>query len=384
VNFFSSSKKLGILGGGQLGKMLLYSSRKWDIYTAVMDPNEKAPARLACNEFSQGDLMDYEAVYNFGKKVDLLTIEIENVNVKALLDLKKEGLKVYPQPEILEIIQNKTLQKKFYIQNKIPTAGFREFKDLDSLKNSIAKGNLSFPFVWKAALMGYDGFGVSIVRNNKDLEKLNEGECIAEDFISFKSELSVIVARRPQGEILTYPVVEMEFNSFANQVEYVISPARISKSEEIKVKDLAFKIAKKYKHVGVLAIEFFLTETGDILVNEVAPRPHNSGHLTIEASTTNQFDQHLRAIMDLPLGDTSSKICSVMVNLVGDKNHRGPVFYKNIDQILAIKGVTPHLYGKNNTRPFRKMGHVTVVNNKIEKARKIAEDIKSIIQVISK
>ncbi len=384
MNFFSTSKKLGILGGGQLGKMLLYSTQKWDIKTFVLDPSKDAPARLGCDTFIQGDLMNYKTVLDFGKKVDILTIEIEFVNVDALYQLKKEGVKVYPQPELIEIIQNKFLQKEFYKKNKIPTSNYKNFSDLESLKNDVAKGKISFPFVWKASKMGYDGYGVSIIRKNKDLEDLMDCECIAEDFIHFKSELAVIVARREQGEIQIYPVVEMEFHPTANQVEHVLCPARIPNDIEIKAKQIALEVSKNYKHVGLLAVELFLTETGEILVNEVAPRPHNSGHNTIESSCTNQFEQHLRAILDLPLGDTNTKVPAVMVNLVGKENYSGPVIYKNIDQILAIDGVTPHIYGKKHTRPFRKMGHVTIVNKTLNKARKIAAEVKSIIEVISK
>ena len=383
MNFFSTNKKLGILGGGQLGKMLLYSTRKWDIRTFVLDPNYEAPAKLACDVFIQGDLTDYQTVLDFGKKVDILTIEIENINIKALYKLKKEGVKIFPQPEIIEIIQNKSSQKKFYIKNNIPTSNYKSFSNLESLKNAIAKGNLSFPFVWKASEMGYDGYGVSVIKKNKDLENLLDCECIAEDFVPFKNELSVIVARREQGETQAYPVVEMEFHPTANQVEYVICPARISSEIKLRAKKIALEVSKKYKHVGLLAIEMFLTETGEILVNEVAPRPHNSGHLTIESSYTNQFEQHIRAILNLPLGDSGNKVSGVMVNLVGKENHNGPVVYKNIDQILAINGVTPHIYGKKQTRPFRKMGHVSIVNKSLDKARQIAEEVKSIIEVIS-
>ena len=383
MNFFSTNKKLGILGGGQLGKMLLYCTRKWDIRTFVLDPNYEAPAKLACDVFIQGDLTDYQTVLDFGKKVDILTIEIENINIKALYKLKKEGVKIFPQPEIIEIIQNKSSQKEFYIKNNIPTSNYKSFSNLESLKNAIAKGNLSFPFVWKASEMGYDGYGVSVIKKNKDLENLLDCDCIAEDFVPFKNELSVIIARREQGETQVYPVVEMEFHPTANQVEYVICPARISSEIKLRAKKIALEVSKKYKHVGLLAIEMFLTETGEILVNEVAPRPHNSGHLTIESSYTNQFEQHIRAILNLPLGDSGNKVSGVMVNLVGKENHNGPVVYKNIDQILAINGVTPHIYGKKQTRPFRKMGHVSIVNKSLDKARQIAEEVKSIIEVIS-
>ena len=384
MDFFSTDNKLGILGGGQLGKMLLYYTQQWNIKTHVLDPDEFAPAKLACDVFVKGDLMDYETVLNFGRKVNILTIEIENVNVDALFDLKKEGVKVYPQPEVIKTIQNKSSQKDFYKKNNIPTSNYRKYSDLELLKNDVAKGKLSFPFVWKSSMMGYDGFGVSVIRKNKDLEKLSNCMCIIEDFIPFKTEISVIVARREHGEIKEYPSVEMEFHPAANQVEYVISPARISNDIEIKAKNLAIKVSELYKHVGLLAIEMFLTETGEILVNEAAPRPHNSGHVTIESSFTNQFEQHIRAILNLPLGKTEIKIPGVMVNLVGKKSHSGLVLYKNIDQILAIDGVTPHIYGKKETRPYRKMGHITIINNSLDKARSIAEKVKSIIEVISK
>ena len=384
MDFFSTDNKLGILGGGQLGKMLLYYTQQWNIKTHVLDPDEFAPAKLACDVFVKGNLMDYETVLNFGRKVNILTIEIENVNVDALFDLKKEGVKVYPQPEVIKTIQNKSSQKDFYKKNNIPTSNYRKYSDLELLKNDVAKGKLSFPFVWKSSMMGYDGFGVSVIRKNKDLEKLSNCMCIIEDFIPFKTEISVIVARREHGEIKEYPSVEMEFHPAANQVEYVISPARISNDIEIRAKNLAIKVSELYKHVGLLAIEMFLTETGEILVNEAAPRPHNSGHVTIESSFTNQFEQHIRAILNLPLGKTEIKIPGVMVNLVGKKSHSGLVLYKNIDQILAIDGVTPHIYGKKETRPYRKMGHITIINNSLDKARSIAEEVKSIIEVISK
>ena len=384
MNFFSTNKKLGILGGGQLGKMLLYNTQKWDIKTYVLDPSDEAPAKKSCYFFFQGDLMDYETVFAFGKRVDILTIEIENVNVEALHDLKKDGTKIYPQPEVIEVIQDKSYQKDFYKKNNIPTSNYKKFSNLESLKNEIVKGNLSFPFVWKASKMGYDGFGVSIVKKNKDLETLIDCHCIIEDFIPFEAEIAIIVARREEGEIKQYPIVEMEFHPSANQVEYVICPARINNEIKIKAEALALEVSKKLKHVGLLAIELFITETGEVLVNEVAPRPHNSGHLTIESSFTNQFEQHIRSILNLPLGISKSKIPAVMVNLVGKKDNFGPVNYKNIDQILAIDGVTPHIYGKKETRPFRKMGHVTIVNKSLNEARKIAEEVKSIIEVISK
>ena len=383
LRYFSSKHKLGILGGGQLGKMMLYNTRKFDINTSVMDPNNEAPSRLACNHFVQGDLMDFETVFNFGKKVDTLTIEIENVNVEALKALEKEGVKVYPDSNTLATIQNKAEQKRFYIKHQLPTVAFKAHNNKSTLEKAVLENVQSLPFVWKSARFGYDGNGVKIIRKHSDLDQLPNGECIAEDLIPFKNELAVIVARNPKGEIKSYPVVEMEFHPEANQVEYVLCPARIPESVAKKATDVALKTAAAFQHVGLLAVEMFLTQNDNILINEVAPRPHNSGHQTIEASQTSQFEQHLRAILNLPLGSTKNKACGVMVNLVGAEGHQGAVVYKNIEAIMALEGVTPHIYGKKMTRPFRKMGHVTIVNSSIEKARKIAQKVKESINVIS-
>ena len=384
MTFFSSSKTIGILGGGQLGKMLLYDTRKWDIKTKVLDNNPNAPAKLSCDEFHVGDLMDYQTVLNFAKNIDVLTIEIENVNVKALKEIEKKGIKVYPQPNVLAIIQNKLKQKKFYKENKIPTAPFREFKSIKSIKEQIIHGNLCFPFVWKSNSMGYDGFGVKIIKSNRDIEELNDTPGFIEDLIEIKKELSVIICRNAKGEIKNFPVVEMIFNNDSNQVEYIISPARINNEISRKAISIALKLSKLYNHVGIMAIELFLTSDNEILINEVAPRPHNSGHFSIEMSYTSQFEQHIRAILGLPLGEAKNKISGVMVNLVGEKQNNGPVKFSNIDQIMTIEGVTPHIYGKKETRPNRKMGHVTIVNEKIENAIKIAKKVKETIKVISK
>ena len=384
VNYFSSSFTLGILGGGQLGKMLLYETRKFDIKTHVLDPSPEAPCKIACDVFQQGDLMDYNTVYDFGKEVDVLTFEIEGVNVDALEALEAEGKKVYPSAKTLRNIQDKGVQKAFYKKHQIPTSPFRMFEDKFQLTEAVTRKELHFPFVWKSCTGGYDGKGVSIIRDAEDLIPLAEGPCIAEKLIPFKNELAVIVARNPSGKVTTYPVVEMEFHPEANQVEYVICPARIEESVAKKARKVAEVVSNAFEHVGLLAVEMFQTEADEILVNEVAPRPHNSGHYSIEASYTNQFEQHLRAILDLPLGKTDSKVGGIMVNLVGAEGHTGEVVYQNIGTILEMEGVTPHIYGKKQTRPFRKMGHVTIVNKDIAEARKIAEKVKNTIQVISK
>ena len=385
MNYFSSDFKLGILGGGQLGKMLLFDTRKFDIQTYVLDPSDEAPCKIACNQFFQGDLMDFDTVYNFGKKVDVLTFEIELVNLDALVQLEAEGLPVYPSPKTLKLIQNKGIQKDFYSQHNIPTAPHQRFENLQDLKSAInnQQSAIQMPFVWKCTEFGYDGNGVKVVRKATDLDELPNVECIAEAMIPFKNELAVIVCRNPSGEIKTYPVVEMEFHPEANQVEYVICPARIDDKVAEKARAIALNVSQQFHHVGLLAVEMFQTEEDEILVNEVAPRPHNSGHYSIEASYTSQFENHLRAILDLPLGNTDSKVAGIMVNLVGSEGYSGQVIYENIEKILGWNGVTPHIYGKKQTRPFRKMGHVTIVNEDVNEARKIAEEVKNSIRVIS-
>lgn len=383
MNYFSSNFKLGILGGGQLGKMMLYDTRKFDIYTCVIDSSVDAPARLACDEFTVGDILDYNTVLNFGRQVNILTFEIENVNVDALETLENEGVKVFPSSKTLRIIQNKATQKLFYRDHKIPTANFSRFAYTSEIDEAAENDGISYPFVWKSARFGYDGMGVKVVRQESDLADLPNVECIIEDLIPFKNELAVIVARSAKGEIKTYPVVEMEFHPEANQVEYVICPARIPEAIAKKAVDVALKTADAFKHVGLLAVEMFQTEDDNVLVNEVAPRPHNSGHYSIEGSYTSQFEQHLRAILGLPLGETESEVAGVMVNLVGAEGHTGNVRYKNIETIMGMPGVTPHIYGKKQTRPFRKMGHVTIVNKDVEKARAIAQQVKESIEVIT-
>ncbi|OYU79553.1 MAG: 5-(carboxyamino)imidazole ribonucleotide synthase [Flavobacterium sp. BFFFF1] len=383
MDYFSSGFKLGILGGGQLGKMLLAETRKFDIQTYVLDPSAEAPGRLACNHFEQGNLMDFDTVYHFGSQVDVLTFEIELVNIAALEQLEADGKLVFPSPKTLNRIQNKGIQKDFYTQNNIPTAAYSRFENVTQMKSAIENNELSLPFVWKCTEFGYDGNGVKIIRKIEDCDLLPDVECIAEEMIPFKNELAVIVVRSASGEILTYPVVEMEFHPEANQVEYVICPARIDDHVAKKARELALKVSRAYEHVGLLAVEMFQTESDEIIVNEVAPRPHNSGHYSIEASYTSQFENHLRAILDLPLGNTDSKVGGIMVNLVGEEGYSGNVVYQHIETILGWPGVTPHIYGKTETRPFRKMGHVTIVNEDLAEARKIAQKVKNTIKVIS-
>ena len=378
------NKTLGILGGGQLGKMVLDVSNRWGLKVYVLDSNIECPSSKLCSKFFVGDLMDYDTVVQFGQNVDLITIEIENVNVEALKFLESKGKKVFPQPRVIEIIQDKSKQKEFYIDNEIPTSSFRSCNGIEELKSLISKGEISYPFIWKASKMGYDGYGVNKISDNKSLEKLSDCHCIVEELISIKKELSVVVGLRESGEILNYPVVEMEFNKDSNQVEYILSPAQISQELKIKAEKLACNTAEKFKICGIIAVEMFLTNQDEILVNEVAPRPHNSYHFSIEGSYTSQFEQFLRAILDLPLGSTKILQNSVMVNLVGEKNSKGIVEYKNFDQIIGIEGVNPHIYGKLETKPNRKMGHVTIINQDINAAKALAKKIKETIIITTK
>ena len=379
-NYFSSDFRLGVLGGGQLGRMLLTETQKYDIFTLILDGAKNAPCADICNEFHHGSLMDFQTVYEFGKLVDVLTIEIEHVNIEALKKLKAEGLRIFPQPDVLEIIQHKGRQKDFFQNHSIPTAPYSRF---GSTKNIIDAPNQDFPFVWKSAQFGYDGTGVKVIRSIDDLKGLPDVDCITEKLIPFKNELAVIVSRNEKGEIKTYPVVEMEFHPTANQVEYVLCPARIDETVAKKAREIALQVADAFGIVGLLAVEMFQTEENEILINEVAPRTHNSGHYSIEAAYTSQFEQHLRSILDLPLGNTENKVAGIMVNLVGEEGYSGPVMYQGMEDILSIEGVTPHIYGKKETRPFRKMGHVTIVNENLSKAREIAEFVKNTIRVIA-
>ena len=383
MQFFSSDFKLGILGGGQLGKMLLYDAKRYDLHTKVMDSNKDAPCNKIADDFIIGDITDYDDVINFGNSVDLITVEIENVNTDALEFLENSGKMVYPSPKNLRIIQNKSDQKNFYSKNNLPTSRFKNYSNIEELKRNFRHDNFEFPFVWKSSRFGYDGKGVKIIKNIEDLDFSYDHQCLIEEKISIKKELSVIVSRNTDGEIKCFPVVEMEFNEKSNLVEYVMCPANISKQTEEKAIIIASEIAKKFEMVGLLAVELFVTNEDEILINEVAPRPHNSGHHTIECCVTSQFDQHIRSILNLPLGETGILIPGIMVNLVGENMEEGNVNYKNINDIFDIPGVYIHIYGKKKSRLNRKMGHITIVNKDINKAIEIGKSIKNKIKVTS-
>lgn len=382
-NFFSSNFKLGILGGGQLGKMLLTETRRYDIRTKVMDPSPMAPCRFGSNEFEVGVLTDRQRVLEFSGDCDLITIEIEGVSTEALHELKAQGKKVYPKPETLDIIKNKCRQKEFYREHGIPTADFISFHGKTDMEARIKESAMSLPLVWKAASGGYDGRGVQMVGDQETLASLPDQEGLLEQKMPFEKEIAVVTARSASGEVKSYPVVEMDFHPVANLVEFVFSPSVLSEALQAKAVRLAEELAEKLDHVGLLAVEMFCMPNGDLLVNEVAPRVHNSGHLTIEGHVTSQFDQHLRAILGLPLGSTAKVLPAVMVNLTGEEGYSGPVVYDGIEEVLALPGTAVHLYGKAETRPFRKMGHITVTDTDLEAARIKARKVKDMIKVIS-
>ena len=376
MSLFYQSFKLGVLGGGQLGRMLIQEAINYNLQVDIIDPDSNAPCKSLAHSFTQGSLTDYDTVMAFGRQCDLVTIEIENVNTEALAQLEKEGVTVYPQAQIIALIKNKVDQKLFYRENSIPTAPFEIVND----KQDVAKTNLKLPFVNKLATEGYDGRGVQVIRNEADFDKAFDTNGLVEEFVDFDKEISVILARNQQGEIKTFPTVELQFHPEHNLVEFLSTPADISEEIDAKAKEVAIEVITKLEMVGLLAVEMFVTNDGRVLVNEIAPRTHNSGHQTIESCTTSQFDQHLRAILGLPLGDTSLVIPAMMVNLLGEHGHTGPARYEGLEEIVALKGVYVHLYGKAITKPFRKMGHVTITGlgkeSLVEKAKFVKETLK--------
>lgn len=376
--YYQNNYKLGILGGGQLGRMLIQSGIDYNISFSVLDPDPNAPcSRLA--EFSAGKLTDYDTVIQFGESCDLITIEIENVNTKALKKLEEMGKKVFPQPSIIELIQDKRTQKQFFRNHEIPTAEFF----LTENKNDVKQYTSFLPAVHKLAKEGYDGRGVQMIKNDSDLEKAFDAPGLLEKLIDFDKEIAVIVAKNESGETSTFPPVEMVFHPEQNLVEYLFSPADISEQTSQLADKIARDVIDHLGLVGILAVEMFVTEDGRVLVNEIAPRPHNSGHQTIEANDTSQYEQHLRAILNQPLGSTATRISSAMVNLLGEDGYTGEAQYVGLEDVLAIEGVHVHLYGKKKTKPFRKMGHVTIVDNDKESLMKKANFVKDNLKVIA-
>ena len=373
------AEKLGILGGGQLGRMLIQSALDLNLNIKILDPDENAPCSKIAGEFVHGKLTDYDTVYAFGKDCDVITVEIENVNVEALQTLKQEGKRVYPQPEVIALIQDKRTQKQFYKDKNIPTADFVLTEDLEDVR----KYQDFLPAVNKLGKEGYDGKGVQILRTAADIDKAFNSKGLLEKLIDFEKEIAVIVSRNEAGEINYFPAVELVFHPEANLVEYLFAPADIDDSIAEQAYAIAEKVISELGMVGLLAVEMFVTRDGQVLVNEVAPRPHNSGHQTIEANFTSQYEQHLRSILGLPLGSTEAIMPSAMVNLLGEDGYTGEARYEGLHEVMAQKGVHVHLYGKKYTKPFRKMGHVTIVDENVLMLREKVNFVKQTLKVIA-
>ena len=379
----SSNFRLGILGGGQLGKMLCQAASTWDIATWVLDPDPEAAAAEVCTRFFNGSFRDFDTVLDFGRQVDLLTIEIEGVNIEAVEQLEKEGMTIYPEPRCLRIIRDKGLQKLFYTDHHLPTAAFQLFENAAQVRAAIEAGKLKLPFVQKTRLAGYDGQGVLVVKSEQYLDKLFDAPSLAEDFVEDVLEIAVIVSRNKSGELAVYPAVEMIFNPVANLVEYLLSPARISQQLADEASRIAIETANALNITGLLAVEMFVDKQGHLLINEVAPRPHNSGHHTIESAITSQYEQHLRAILGYHPGSTRITSPAVMVNILGQPGFSGPAVYEGLNEVLAVEGVKLHIYGKKATRPYRKMGHATIVDPDAAKALEKATFVLNTLRVIS-
>lgn len=377
VSFSHPDFKVGILGGGQLGRMFIQEAINLNLNISILDPDPNAPCKDLVAEFSVGSLMDYDTVMAFGKDKNLLTIEIEHVNVDALEALEKLGKKVFPQPHILRMVQDKGLQKEFYQKNNIPTAPFH----LVDSPSEIQQYASEFPFFMKMRKGGYDGKGVVRLDDPNQLTQAFSVPSVLEKLVPFSKEISVIVSRNEDGDISHFPVVECEFNPIANLVEFLFAPAEITPEQEILAIQIARDVAEKSGIVGILAVELFLLSDGKILVNEIAPRPHNSGHHTIEANITSQYEQHLRAILNLPPGSTDTLRPGVMVNLLGEPGYEGNAVYEGIERVMDLPGVYIHLYGKKITKPFRKMGHVTIIAPQLKKAKDIALHVKETLKV---
>lgn len=375
---FDQSFKIGILGGGQLGRMLLQSGIDFNFQFSILDPDEHAPCK-GLTDFHVGKLTDYETVMKFGATCDIITIEIENVNTRALKDLEKQGKKIFPQPEIIELIQDKRVQKTFYKERGIPTSEFV----LVNSKEEVWQHEDFLPAVNKLGKEGYDGRGVQVLKSEEDFSKAFDAPGLLEKFVPFEKEISVIVARNEKGDVVSYPSVEMVFHPVQNLVEYLFAPAQISNQVAKQADEIARKVIEELKMVGLLAVEMFVTKSGEVLVNEIAPRPHNSGHQTIEANITSQYEQHLRAITRLPLGDTRLLIPSAMINLLGEPGYSGLALYQGFDEVMKVSGVHVHLYGKRLTKPFRKMGHVTIIDQDIERLKEKATFVKKTLKVIA-
>lgn len=372
-------KRAGILGGGQLGRMLLQAGANYPVETFVMENDSECPSAHLCDHFVKGDITKYEDVYNFGKTLDVITIEIESVNIDALKKLEEEGVTIYPKPAALEIIKNKILQKKFYADHQIPTAEFIITQNRNELQDHIS----FLPAAHKMAMGGYDGKGVQILKTTDDLGKGFDEASVLEKLVHIKKELSVIVGIGQNGETAIYSPVEMIFNNDLNLLEYQLSPAKLEDKIVWKAEAIALAVVKNLKSAGIFAVELFIDINDHVLVNETAPRVHNSGHHTIEANFSSQFDMLWRIMLGYPLGNTKSIMSSAIVNLIGEENYSGKAKYLNLENVLKIEGAFVHIYGKKETRPGRKMGHVTILGNERQHLIHVANTIKRTIKVIS-
>lgn len=377
---FYGGLKLGIVGGGQLGRMLIQAAIDYNVHIHVLDPSAEAPCRPYAHTFVQGSLTDYETVLDFGQEVDMLTIEIENVNTQALEELQAQGKTVYPDPRTIRMIQSKCEQKQYYVDHGLPTSPFR----LVANASEVSQHTDMLPAVQKLDRAGYDGRGVQVLKKESDLNKAMDGPGLLESFVPFTKEIALIIARNPQGEIKTFPLVEMVFHPVHNLVEYLYSPADVSAGQIEEAEKIGRKLVQELNYVGLLAIEMFVLESGEILINEIAPRPHNSGHHSIRANMTSQYEQHLRAILGLPLGETDLLTPAAMVNLLGAAGHTGEVVYEGMENLLQIPGAYPHIYGKAETKPFRKMGHVTLLADSLESLKQKVKQVNELVTVKSK
>jgi 5-(carboxyamino)imidazole ribonucleotide synthase len=350
--------RIGILGGGQLGRMLLQAAANYSVETWVMENDDQCPAAHLCNHFVKGDIKNFNDVYTFGKKLDALTIEIENVNTEALEKLESEGVKIYPHPSVLKTIRNKILQKEYYKNHEIPTAEFKVTANLAELKESAD----FLPAVHKIGEGGYDGRGVQLLNQRDDLTKGFDAPSLLEKMVVIDKEIALMVAVNDKGETAVYPPVEMSFDKDLNLLDYQLCPALLEEKLVWKIEAIALAVVRNFKSPGIFAVELFVDRKGDVLVNETAPRVHNSGHHTIEAHYSSQFDMLWRIMLGYPLGNTSAILPSIMINIIGAQGCSGDVNYEGLDEILKIENAFVHLYGKKQTKPGRKMGHVTIVS----------------------
>lgn len=371
--------RVGILGGGQLGRMLLQAAANYPVETFVLENDAECPAAHLCHHFIKGDIKNFDDVYNFGKKADALTIEIENVNVDALEQLEKEGVKIFPKPSVLRTICNKILQKQYYQQLQIPTAPFTITQNLGELK----KQEEFLPAVHKLGIGGYDGRGVQIIQSKDDFSKGFDQPAVLEKLVVIQKEIAQLVAINEKNETAIYPPVEMLFDPILNLLDYQICPADITTPTLYKVEAIALAVAKNFNSPGLFAVEMFIDKSGDVFVNETAPRVHNSGHHTIEAHYSSQFDMLWRIMLGYPLGNTDAILPSVMINLIGGDSYKGNAVYNGLDDALKIENAFVHIYGKKETRPGRKMGHVTIMSREKQDLLHKANIIKHSLKIIS-